>query len=222
MVDTDGARNAPGPTTWPGQGGGGSRCPSTGGFNFRGSLGYATDGAQETIAGGDAYPHTYTIGGDSPVGGWQTGGGGIGGTRDRDNSLDRRLAGIAFDNTVGHYFQIDLPSTGSYDIHLAMGDGTSGNDAYWDLLDNATVFASFTQSPASAHFVDAAGTDYAAASWPGGETKITRTFTSTTFKLQVKTGGTTNSVIAHIRIVTASSFPGDEDEGIRYLPRYYW
>ncbi len=133
------------------------------------------------------------------------------------------MAGIAFDNTVGHYFQIDLPIAGSYDIHLAMGDGSSGNDAYWDVFDGTTLLTSFTQAPSAAHFVDAAGNDRTAAAWPGSEVKFTATFATTTFKLMVKTGGVTNSVIAHIRIVTAASTSAvDEDEGIRYLPRVYW
>jgi hypothetical protein len=105
------------------------------------------------------------------------------------------------DNTVGRNFRVDLESATDHDFHCAAGDAGAGNGALWDFLDNATVFDSTTGEPAEDNFKDATDTTRTAAAWPGSETAISRTFSSTIFKLQIRATSATNNVIAHIRLV---------------------
>lgn len=191
------------------------------GFNFRANKSYVTDGANEVTIGstdGDAtdfghsdpaiYPSGYFPGTSSAsaIVGWSAGPT----TRDRDSGLDRRLAGLQRVTNANDYFQIDLPSTGSYDIWLACGDGSFQVGTAFDLMDGATVFQSISNSSdGAAHFRDATDTDYSAASWPGSNTKITRTFGSTTFKINARNvtfDGT--ACLAHVRIATAAGGGG--------------
>lgn len=183
------------------------------GIDFRatstGPSGFSGDPTNCTYCLADAYP---TARGGFTFG-WSAGGVG---TRDRSGSVDPRLAGINFMDTVGVFFRLDLPSTGAYDVHVAAGDDSSNNTAYWDLTDNGTVFKSLvpsnTGTVAGGSFDDASDTVRTAAAWPGSEVKVTHTFTSTIFKLVVRATGSDN-VIAHVRLVAvaASGVYGWED-----------
>ncbi len=169
------------------------------GYNFRSSVGFVTDGANQYFVDNISYPTT--LGGLSV--GWSVGVS----LRDRNSGIDVRLAGIHFVTGSSDNFRIDLPSTGDYDIWLAAGDASSQIGTGWDLLDNTTVFQSISNSNnASGDFRDATDTNYSTANWPGSNTKITRTFGSTIFKLKVR-DLTFNGLaaIAHIRVATAAS-----------------
>ena len=169
------------------------------GINFRASSGYVTDGTGETYSLGEAYPTTrggVTFGWDTDL---------TSNTRDRNSGIDRRLAGIVFNNTVGRNFRLDLTSATDHDVHCAAGDIASINAALWDFQDDTTVFDATTGDPidaANGDFKDATDTKYSAANWPGSETAISRTFGSTIFKLQIRSASSSyNSVIAHVRLV---------------------
>lgn len=172
------------------------------GINFRATAGYVTDGANETYCLAETYPVTrggVTFGWDSSI---------VGNSRDRSSLIDRRLAGINFTNTVGRYFQIDLPATGSYDAHCAAGDYSAANGANWDLRDDATAFVSLVaDSVTAANYKDATDTTRSEANWPSQEAATNRTFASTTFKLYVRAVAAVgqNNVITHVRLVSAGS-----------------
>jgi hypothetical protein len=170
------------------------------GINCRATSTYVTDNPNETYTLGEAYPTTRggaTFGWDTDL---------TSNTRDRDSGLDRRLAGIVFNNTVGRYFQIDLQSATDHDVHCAAGDAGSGNAALWDFQDNTTVFDATTGDPVDAiggFYKDATDAKYANAGWPGSETAISRTFGSTVFRFQIRAAAVSvgNSTVAHLRLV---------------------
>ena len=136
------------------------------GINFRATSGYVTDGANETYCLGDVYPTTrggVTFGWDASL---------SGGTRDRNSGLDRRLAGINYIAAAsGQFFRIDLPSSGSADVHIAAGDAGAGTVKAWDLQDNTTTFKTLTDAYLTADFADATDTTRTAAAWPRRSTR---------------------------------------------------
>ena len=127
------------------------------------------------------------------------------GTRDRDNALDRRLAGVAqVENTGTQYtFQLDLPSTGASTVRLALGDagGGQGYQAV-QVLDNATAFITITDTDGTtgSEYDDAAGTNRTAAAWPGSNTSVARTFGSTQLKVVLGSAAIQagSSTLAHL------------------------
>lgn len=170
------------------------------GFNFRASSGYVTDGTGESPVLSEAYTHTY---GNGAVAGWTVGGSG---NVDRNSGLDRRLAGINYGNGATHsVFRVDLPSAGSYTIHLAIGDpgGTTGTMTCL-IVDNATPVISLTSVALAANVsIDATGTSYSYANWPASETGVTVSFASTILLLDLHEDSNAFHVLQHLRIVTA-------------------
>lgn len=173
-------------------------------INFRDSSGYATNAADETycLGEGDTYPTVR----NSMTFGWVSINGDAG--RDRDNTLDRRLAGMNQQSNAGGTqaeFKIDLPSSGECDITLAIGDGTS-DQAYQrvDVYDDTNLLFSVVDAGGTlaAHFDDANGTAFAAAAWPAGNVPRTVTFSTTIciLKLGATSAQSNASTIAHIRI----------------------
>lgn len=174
------------------------------GINFRGSLAFVTDGATESAeyAGGSVtYPRTtaqgVTVGTESN----------LFNNANRTTSFDPRLAGIYYTSSAGPAFRIDLPSSGSYNVRIAAGDGIGPNRSEWDLYDSTTLLANLTTgSTVAGHFKDAQNVDYAAASWPGSNSVRNFTFSSTICRLKsaVTTG---NTVLAHFYVESAAPAP---------------
>ena len=168
------------------------------GFNFRASSGYVTDGANTTYSIGEVYPITR----NSVTFGWDIDR--TDSSRDRTTGNDARLAGIVFAaNTSGsqtHNFRVDLAATGTCTIRLGAGDGGTNQRVDLELLDNTTVFATVANNIAvgSNSFLDATGTSYSAANWPGSNSTISHTFTSTILfvRLAGLSATTDSSVIA--------------------------
>jgi hypothetical protein len=178
------------------------------GINFRATSGYVTDGANETYSLGEA---TATRGGLTF--GWGSDQNSV--CRDRSSTNDRRLAGILFrGNSAGSVitFTITLPSTGEWIIRAAFGDASSTQQQYVTFWDNTTSFASFSNIATGANeFADATGVVRTAAAWPGSNASISRTFTTTTFKIDIGDPSGTdgeNTSIAHIYIEEASAGVG--------------
>lgn len=172
------------------------------GINFRSTSGYVTDGANETYCNeSDLYPTTR----GGVTFGWVVAGGGEVQDRDRTTGQDRRLAGLNFAfNTSDPVFRLDLPATGTCDVHAAFGDHDNALPTDWLLKDNATTFQTISGSTSAANkFKDATGSEYTAAAWPGSETAVSRTFASTVFRLQSNSASL--NCIAHLRIVSTSS-----------------
>ncbi len=187
------------------------------GINFRSTSGYVTDGAGQTYCLGSTDTYPQTRGGATF--GW-TGSPLPGFARDRNAGNDPRIAGNneqTNDGTQSH-FQLDLPASGSYTLHLALGDAayskgynyvrvTDGNGGSTLLtVDNSA-------GTASQHFADATNTVYTnnvSTGWPALETGVAVTFTGTTLWLILGTPGaqTAQSCLAHLRVVQAGGATG--------------
>lgn len=112
-------------------------------------------------------------------------------SRNRDDSIDHRLVGLIFTDNTGdrqRTLTITLPFTGDATIRAAFGDATNATSyLYAQFRDNGTPFETRvdTNGTSSGNFLDATGAEYSAANWPGSNTAITHTFTSTTFQLVI-------------------------------------
>ena len=178
------------------------------GLNVRSSVGYVTDGTDEVFCGGqsqDAYPTTRggaTFGWDA---GYDNG-------RDRDSANDRRLAGMAYHANDGNQstLRVDLPSAGTYDFRLAMGDATQA-PAYQriDVYDDSTLLLTVIESDGTAanSFVDATGAELTAANWPASNAAVQLTFSTTIAYIKIgSTSAESNSTaLAHVRFTQAAS-----------------
>ncbi len=173
------------------------------GFNFRATSGYVTDGAGQTYSIGAAYPETR----NSVTFGWSAdiSSGGTNQCRDRNNGIDARLAGMCFDsqNQVV-YFRVDLPSTGQYTIHLALGDNVNPQTHRVTIRDTTTTLATISGSSSSNFYLDATGASYDNVGWPTMETGVTFTFSTTQLRIYIG-DGTNNTTLAHLRVVQAST-----------------
>lgn len=128
--------------------------------------------------------------------------------RNNSTSVDHRLGGDVRTPawTVTNY-QISLPSTGDYDIALALGtENSSPNAVHAKMFDNTTQFGSTIGLDASVgggEFYDATGVlRTPAATWVSSNATVTRTFASTLFRLEFQGGGNTK-LAAHIGIYPA-------------------
>ena len=176
------------------------------GFNFRSTAGYVTDPPNTThVLGTTAYPTkvgTVTFGWLKTI---------LVQARDRSTSVDPRLAGInsAF-NGYPATFQVDLPSPGTYNLSLAMGD--DGYAQCWVLcqvqfLDGSTVLGTVTGgSLASGYFYDEASNKWSAAAWP--TSNVTKQVTMAGTHLTVLVG--TNAISGDL---TPISFLGISQGG---------
>lgn len=170
------------------------------GFNFRQTAGYVTDNADETYVRTPSDGETYPTTRNGVTFGWDLA---TVESRNRSTGVDVRLAGVNFDAvTTGAVFQVDLSQTGPHTIRAAFGEATYARTINMSLQDNTTTFSTISGSPASGHFLDATGTDYAAASWPGSNTSINRTFTSSILRVLINA---TVSPIAHLQVMLAAA-----------------
>jgi len=172
------------------------------GFNFRGTSGYVTDGLNETYVLGlaDTYP---TLRGGVTFG-WVTLG--AGGVADRNNALDRRLAGVNFGSGAPTSdFRVDLPASGAYVIHLGLGDaggGSGGNHFTVVVKDDTTPVLTLTSILlVSNQTFDATGTSYPFATWAANEVGVTKTFASTICHLTIHEDASSFWEVQHLRLV---------------------
>jgi hypothetical protein len=136
------------------------------GFDFRNTATFVTDPPGNTsVLPTTAYPTTVngvTFGwtNTKPVQG-----------RDRNAALDPRLAGINFAaNGFPATFYVDLPSAGTYNLSLALGDANWREcwvQCQVQFFDGATLLATVSGGLiASDFFYDAQGDEWSAAKWP--------------------------------------------------------
>src|SRR5271166_4664226 len=179
------------------------------GFDFRNTASFVTDPAGDTyILPTTAYPTqgngvTYGWVKTSPVQG-----------RDRSTSVDPRLAGINFvSNNSPATFYVDLPSAGTYNLSLAMGD-----EGYWQcttqcqiqFLDGSTVLATVTGGATNlGYFYDAQGKNWSAAAWPTSNLSQQVTLTGTRLTVVVGTNKATGDYtpIAFLGMAQISGSP---------------
>lgn len=177
--------------------------PDAIGINFRNTSGFVTDGTNETYCrAADAYPITrdgYTFGITTP----------FTASADRSAVVDRRLAGIITGaNEDLETFQLDLKSTGSKVICLAVGDLTNDqNNCKIEVFDNASSLIVISHANcALATYYDASDVNRSAALWPANQVCVTKTFATTTLKVVMGTGSANGgTAIAHISVTDASS-----------------
>ena len=177
------------------------------GFNFRNDASFVQDGPNETyVLSTDSYGSAVrNIGGNNVTFGWEQA---PTGSINRLNSVgqDRRLAGVAYagNGTSGNRdFRVDLLETGSYTIHLAMGDyGYGQRGSKIEILDGTTVLATIGPNNTTANsFYDANGVNLSAADWPTNETGKTLTFNSNILRIRLPQGAIDFDVLAHLRVV---------------------
>jgi hypothetical protein len=172
------------------------------GINFRDTLAYVTDGANESFATYNGFNPTYpTTTAQGNTVGWE---GAVGNGRDRTTSNDRRLAGIQFTSSSQVDFRFDLPAAGSYNIRIAAGDAGGVNNTNWSLVDGTTALVTLTSGTNSVanSFRDATNTVLTAAAWPSSNTAVTQTFATTICRFRSTSSG--NDAIAHFYIESAS------------------
>jgi len=112
------------------------------GFNFRRTSAFVTDGADDTfVIRAIGYNEQYPITRDGVTFGWTTQ---IDTSRDRDATVDVRLAGVHFSySSVRRDFRVDLAGlngAGEYIITAGFGDSYQAVTTYSQMLDNTTVF----------------------------------------------------------------------------------
>lgn len=172
------------------------------GWNFRGTVGFVTDGTNETYSIGAAYPETR----NGVTFGWTVA---LTGSVDRFAANDRRLAGISYksnsDGLAQSVFRVDLPAAGQYSVRLSMGDH-DGPQAflYCQILDGATPLLTINDVAGTAAnvFDDATQTQYTAANWPGSNSPVTVAFVGTTLNLKIgyPTVQVSSSTLTHLFI----------------------
>src|SRR5271165_2497256 len=134
--------------------------------------------------------------------------------RDRNAQLDPRLAGINYaTNGSPATFYVDLPSAGTYNLSLAMGDAgyqQCSPQCQIQFLDGSTVLATVSKGVTQlGYFYDAQGNNWSAAKWPASNVSQQVTLAGT--RLTVVVGlSTSNGVItplAFLGVAQASSSP---------------
>jgi hypothetical protein len=194
-IDADGTGSA---TTGFVPGGGASLNK---GFNFRDTLAFVTDGANQIFVNGtDVYP--VTSGGVTF--GWSSTAAEV----DRSSSVDPRFAGVHYQSNTGtrNSFRVDL-SAGTYTIHLAIGDqGASHTDQYVEVLDNTTSRAiiDIVGGVTADNFLDATGVSRTRANWPTQNVSISVNVSSGILIVKIGTltdpGNSSVTVLAHMFI----------------------
>jgi len=134
--------------------------------------------------------------------------------RDRNASLDPRLAGINYiNNGSTATFYADLPSAGAYSLSLAMGD--AGYQACWgqcqiQFLDGNTLLATVTGGATNmGYFYDAQGKNWSAAAWPTNSLNQQVTLSGTRLTVVVGTTKATgdNTPIAFLGVTQVAGAP---------------
>src|SRR5271166_6033043 len=179
------------------------------GFDFRYTSTFVTDPPGDTyVLSTTAYPTTVngvTFGWvkTSPVQ-----------ARDRNAKLNPRLAGINYvGNNSPATLYVDLPSAGTYNLSLAMGD--AGYEQCYtqcqvQFLDGSTVLATVMGGPTKAgYFYDAQGNNWSAAAWPTSSVSQQVTLTGTRLTVVVGTNKATGDYtpIAFLGVAQVSGMP---------------
>lgn len=167
------------------------------GYDFRASLGYVTDPANHVFINSSvAYPTTDGHGFSS---GWVAGAN----DADRNSGLDARLAGICYAATSAtRTFRITLPSTGIYEVRLAVGDIFAQSDQQYHVFDDTTEFITVTVATGGNQWADATGVVRTSDSnWSANNVAVTRTFVSTTLNVQLGPNGADAVTLSHLSIL---------------------
>lgn len=164
------------------------------GINFRNTLAFVTD-----VSPADcevtpfatlptSYPRTTAQGNTV---GWEAVPA-SGGSRDRNDAIDARLAGIVFGATGGTAdYRFDLPATGNYNIRMAMGDNDVNRSSLrCSIIDDTTSLGEIINGNAlAANWIDASNVSRSAAAWPTDNAVRALTFATTICRVRVSAVG---------------------------------
>ena len=179
--------------------------PWQAGFDFRATQTFVNDPANNFVLGaGTPYPSTA----NGVTFGWTNNPSLKLQTRNRNASLDPRLAGINFvpNNVAPAVFRVDLPSAGTYGVRLALGDASyaqCSSGCRVELRDgNTSLFALTVTGLAAGQFADANGNVWSAANWPSSNNQrsITMSGTQLTVLIGANDGITDNTTLAFFGI----------------------
>ena len=178
------------------------------GFDFRNTATFVNDPASYNyVLPGIIYPTTV----NGVTFGWTTSG--LVQGDDRSTLVDPRLAGInSAMNGSPATFLLNLPSAGTYNLTLAMGDeGASqcGTQCQVQFFDGATPIATVTGGPTNlGYFYDAAGNNWSAAAWPTSNVSQQVTLVGTQLTVVVGTNNATGDLtpIATLGVTQIPSF----------------
>jgi hypothetical protein len=195
----------------------GAEAQTTKDFNFRTSDATYCDGSGETCNDGanttyvNDVTDTYPVLRNGITFGWTVTNALE--SRDRDNSIDARFAGINFvsNATSKQIFRVDVTPGDSIDIRFAAGDFASGQQQYIVVKDNTTAFITCTNVVTNAdEYADAGCAAQTRAAWPGSNTLVTRTMVSSTLFLENGADGTdsNSTTLAHLSLVITSGGGG--------------
>jgi uncharacterized membrane protein len=179
------------------------------GFDFRATAGYVNDPPTSTyVLATTAYPTTV----NGVTFGWANTA--LVASRDRSTMVDPRLAGINYaSNASPATFYVDLPSAGSYNLLLAMGD--DGYTQCWtkcqiQFLDGNTLLGTVSGGQEGlGYFYDATGKNWSATAWPGSNVALPVTLSGTRLTVVVGSNLNTGDItpIAFLGIVQTSAVP---------------
>lgn len=179
------------------------------GANFRQNLAFVTDGANEHFEAGTGvgtYPTTTAQGNTV---GWEDDGLLLTlQVRDRNSGNDRRLAGMHFDTTLDNInYRFDLPSAGTYNIRAANGEANYARTCRMDLYDTSSSLGTLINGSTGAanSFLDATNTVYTAANWPGSNTAVSKTFTTTICRFRFPRSSFSETWVAHLYVESGGS-----------------
>jgi hypothetical protein len=172
-------------------------------WNFRATAGFVSDGTNETwFTRFDTYPvnrNSVTFG---------TSGGPLE-SRDRNSSLDPRLAGqiqVTNANPTQGTLRIDLPAPGDYRIRLAVGDaGSTQAYQYAEIRDGlgGSVLLAIDEPTGTlaGQWIDAGGVKRGAANWIANNQALVISPTGAVLEIVVGEPGTgqlSSSTVAHV------------------------
>jgi uncharacterized membrane protein len=179
------------------------------GFDFRNTATYVTDPTGDTyVLPTTAYP---TMSDGVTLGWLKTS---LVQGRDRSKSVDPRLAGINFANNGSPAtFYVNLPSAGTYNLSLALGDAgwpECSVQCQVQFLDGSTVLYTLDVGPVNlGYFYDAKGNKWSAAMWPSDNLSQQVTLTGTRLTMVVGTNKATGdfTTVAFLGVAQVSSSP---------------
>jgi hypothetical protein len=177
------------------------------GIEFRNTAGFVT-----TLAGDDAehsagagfygvstYPRTTAQG---QTVGWEF----VAGisTRDRNSGIDARLAGGHFNGTTAkEIYRIDLPTSGTKNIRLAMGDNNYTTNTDTEVFDTTTSLGVLTSgtTSAAARWKDATNVERtSAADWVTNNASVSKTFSTTIMRVHIGNGTVSGHTISYLYV----------------------
>lgn len=183
-------------------------APFSASLNFRMTCAYLTDGAGETCVI-DTDQYTGSVIRNGLTFGWDAAGGGTGDLYGRNRATSPpEFGGMVFVNAgTTRNFRLNLPGPGIYKMRLALGDWDNAQPGLKAIIkDNSTTLATIPASGYAAtssgqYFLDATGTEYSYVAWPGSNTQITQTFSSSVLIISLpgNMGGDPNC-IAHFEV----------------------